>query len=707
MILQTLRKFAGRSNKDMPGNTVPSSDPSIASKSSSCPELFGQDISNIANLAADTKEGGRAQEHDITALGLSPRVQNALQRAGIISIGQLMRLKDSEILGIPNIGPKGLDEIKSKLAVESLSGLCSTSVGVTPGNNKKGSLSDLSLGVAGEQMTLASASSERNLEVKFRRFLELASCVCNTFDIEQLLSELPLPQERRADLREITGEEIESLADLKRYINSAREPQAAAPLDLHKLAGKRESERAKDALERLMDWAEKVTAYEALDDEVSEIVNSLSYRERLILFKRFCLQNPLTLEDVGHQLGVTRERVRQIETRMRERLYDQIAASSFFYSVAAVIILRDLDKDATLDRWRERLSTIGFLRDEHSLELLISIGRAAENSKLSLPREFLEVLNSGISPRIALIRKPFLDKARKLYRNCGAVRLVSLLDDKLSAAEAEQILLSGGFIEVHPGWWMKDIGKALPQRIARKVITYCGPVSPSDMRHALRRHLSRSGFPVPPSEVLVKILQHTGEFALVNGELRLTKIPANKPSLNGPERIFIRKVKADGPVLCFGAIYHSVVEGGFSGASVPQLLARSPLVRKIQGELYTMVGAEYDAQDIDRAKSQLASVPADYSLKPLPNGRIRFETNVGRWAIYGGVLSCGPAKRMEGTWTTVINGHPYGELVVERGFIRTSGGKWVFEALNIVAGDRVRIEFNTWNREAVITRVEK
>lgn len=47
-----------------------------------------------------------------------------------------MRLKDSDILGIPNIGPKGLDEIKSKLAVESLSGLSSTSVGVTPENNK-------------------------------------------------------------------------------------------------------------------------------------------------------------------------------------------------------------------------------------------------------------------------------------------------------------------------------------------------------------------------------------------------------------------------------------------------------------------------------------------------------------------------------------------------------------------------------------------
>lgn len=556
-------------------------------------------------------------------------------------------------------------------------------------------------------MTLASASSERNLEVKFRRFLELASCVCNAFDIEQLLTELPLPQERRADLREITGEEIESLADLKRHINSAREPQAAAPLDLHKLAGKRDIERAKDALERLVDWTEKVRAYEALDDEVSEIVNSLSYRERLILFKRFCLQNPLTLEDVGHQLGVTRERVRQIETRMRERLYDQIAASSFFYSVAAVTILRDLGKDATLDRWRERLSTIGFLREERSLEPLISICRAAENSKLSLPKEFLEFLDSGISPRIAMIKNRFLSKARKLCRNCGAVRVTSLVDDKLSLAEAEQVLLSDGFIEVHDGWWSKEIAKAVPQRIARKVITYCGPVSPSDIRHALRRHLRRSGLPAPPSEVLVKILQHTGEFALVDGELWLTKTPDNKPRLNGPEQIFIRKVKADGPVVCFGAIYHSVVEGGFSGASVPQLLAWSPLVRKIQAGLYTMVGVKYNAEDLDKAKSQLASVPADYSLKPLPNGRIRFETNVGRWAIYGGVLSSGPAKRMEGTWITVINGHPYGELVVERGFIRTSGGKWVFEALNIVAGDRVRIEFNTWNREAVITKVDK
>lgn len=59
MILQTLREFAGRSNKDMPGHTVPSSDQGIASKSSPCPESLGQGISKMANLAVNRKEGTR------------------------------------------------------------------------------------------------------------------------------------------------------------------------------------------------------------------------------------------------------------------------------------------------------------------------------------------------------------------------------------------------------------------------------------------------------------------------------------------------------------------------------------------------------------------------------------------------------------------------------------------------------------------------
>jgi RNA polymerase primary sigma factor len=58
------------------------------------------------------------------------------------------------------------------------------------------------------------------------------------------------------------------------------------------------------------------------DAYVSDLVAQLPYRERLILELRYGLSGnrPHTLEEVGRRFGVTRERVRQIETRTLRRL---------------------------------------------------------------------------------------------------------------------------------------------------------------------------------------------------------------------------------------------------------------------------------------------------------------------------------------------------------------------------------------------------
>ncbi len=58
------------------------------------------------------------------------------------------------------------------------------------------------------------------------------------------------------------------------------------------------------------------------DSHISELISQLPYRERLILELRYGLsgEQPHTLEEVGRRFGVTRERVRQIETRTLRRL---------------------------------------------------------------------------------------------------------------------------------------------------------------------------------------------------------------------------------------------------------------------------------------------------------------------------------------------------------------------------------------------------
>ncbi len=67
---------------------------------------------------------------------------------------------------------------------------------------------------------------------------------------------------------------------------------------------------------------DKAAALELLKDYVQEVVSHLSPREQKILEMRFGLNNGVahTLEEVGREFDVTRERIRQIEAKALERI---------------------------------------------------------------------------------------------------------------------------------------------------------------------------------------------------------------------------------------------------------------------------------------------------------------------------------------------------------------------------------------------------
>ena len=66
-----------------------------------------------------------------------------------------------------------------------------------------------------------------------------------------------------------------------------------------------------------------VTSIKMLEENVEEVLGSLSDREARVLKMRFGLQKnqrPMTLEEVGREFGVTRERIRQIEAKALKKL---------------------------------------------------------------------------------------------------------------------------------------------------------------------------------------------------------------------------------------------------------------------------------------------------------------------------------------------------------------------------------------------------
>jgi RNA polymerase sigma-32 factor len=55
-------------------------------------------------------------------------------------------------------------------------------------------------------------------------------------------------------------------------------------------------------------------------EKLDEIYDDLNPRERFLLEKRLLADHPVTLEAAGSEWGVTRERVRQIESRLKKKL---------------------------------------------------------------------------------------------------------------------------------------------------------------------------------------------------------------------------------------------------------------------------------------------------------------------------------------------------------------------------------------------------
>ncbi len=131
-------------------------------------------------------------------------------------------------------------------------------------------------------------------------------------ELQQELGRDAAPKEIAEKMGDLTEEEVKNILT---YFQS--------PVSLETPIG----EDGEDSLGDMVEDRSEATPEEAMDilvrrEEVQELLEALSDRERQVIRLRFGLEDgrSRTLEEIGGQLGVTRERVRQIEARAMEKL---------------------------------------------------------------------------------------------------------------------------------------------------------------------------------------------------------------------------------------------------------------------------------------------------------------------------------------------------------------------------------------------------
>lgn len=123
--------------------------------------------------------------------------------------------------------------------------------------------------------------------------------------------------------REATGAELSEKVDMSETKVREMLKISKVPISLDTSVGDDDDSHLIDFIEdKRNPRTEDSASYAALKEEIKDMLNTIGFRERRVLELRFGLidGHPRTLEVVGNEFGVTRERIRQIEAKALRKL---------------------------------------------------------------------------------------------------------------------------------------------------------------------------------------------------------------------------------------------------------------------------------------------------------------------------------------------------------------------------------------------------
>jgi hypothetical protein len=265
----------------------------------------------------------------LSDLGLSVRTANCMQRENIVYIGDLVQLSESQMLKFQNLGRKSLFELKDVLSGFGLrfgmevSGWPPENIEALSKAINRGeyNLSAESAGVLIEEEVLtdeeAAAKYTQMGLLKKVELLGLSVRSANCFHNEGIIYIGDLVLRTESQLLKTPNFGRKSLNELKAALDKMElrfgmELRYWPLKNIEELASKHNDELAHENEETLKE------AFSRTMEKVSDP------RYLLVMEARFGLHGkPRTLEDTAQELGVTRERVRQIQKKITQTILKQ------------------------------------------------------------------------------------------------------------------------------------------------------------------------------------------------------------------------------------------------------------------------------------------------------------------------------------------------------------------------------------------------
>lgn len=468
---------------------------------------------------------------------------------------------------------------------------------------------------------------------------------------------------------------------------------------------------AKRTAAAIRDFTVRVDALRKLklEAELNQIVVALTDRvsARAAIMARTGLSGdePMTLEKAGQVIGVTRERVRQLEKKFTERI---AACDGIWCPVLDRALRVAADSVPTSPSMLEAaLLDAGLVSSRFSVASLIA---AAEIFKKEVP--FTDA-GANLAPLgnwapSSTIRTT----TRRLVEHWGATTVTDVelrLEEEGFEVEPRLLQLTieslegFGWLDQDRGWfWVRGTRNRLLNQ-AKKIMSVAGSIDLTELRAGVGRHHRMKGFR-PPREVLAALCIASGDYSR-DGD-RIVGGPGLadwRAVLGDNERRLAQALFDYGPVMRRDDLERVVVvERGLNRSSFYVYLTYSPIIERYAAGVFGLRGAPVTAAEVE------AMIPPRVRHQVLQDhgwtddGRLWAAFRISPAAESTGILGAPAAVRSVtgGSYELFAEDErPVGTLVIEQNMWGLSP---FFRLWGVEAGDLVVIALDLRSRHATI-----
>jgi len=274
--------------------------------------------------------------------------------------------------------------------------------------------------------------------------------------------------------------------------------------------------------------------------------------------------------------------------------------------------------DGLSTRGRDVLGKLGLITRERVLALdsgrLREIHRCREDTLAEIERFRASLRRPVAAARMvdapaprrapAQVVEPFAEPkpsvraaARRLVerRGCASIAALARECDKSDLAALRRALEAEAdirWLDPDIGWfWIPDLPRNRLVARIDKVLAVAEEIDVLELRAALARDRRMDG-DAPPPPVLAALCEQLGDCELVDGAARVrdTRPRDADEILSSVEQRMVTILREHGPMVASGDATRLLVEAGINENTASVYLANSPLVRRVDGEGYTIVG---------------------------------------------------------------------------------------------------------------------